>query len=132
MLLSWDGVAAAVFFLAFLAALFFGVPAVQDWWSGMIDPGSPKRQRLMRHALRRHGISQHALGKPCVLSLTRHASGLADFTQQEYRSTPEWAFNRMAEPVAITVAMYKKGTIRKDATDAVIAILRQHGVEPES
>jgi len=132
MLIRWDGVVAAALLLAVLAALFFGVPAVRDWWSGMIDPGSPKRQRLMRHALRRHGISPHALGKPCVLALTRHASGLADFTQQEYRSTPEWAFNQVAEPVATTLALYKKGTIRKDAADAVIEILRRHGVEPES
>jgi len=131
-LVRWDGVVAGALLLAVLAALFFGVPAVRDWWSGMIDPGSPKRQRLMRHALRGRGINPNALGKQCLLALTRHASSLADSTQQEHRSTPEWAFKQMAEPVATTVARYKKGAIRKDAADAVIEILRRHGVEPEA
>ena len=60
-------------------------------------------------------------------------TAMARIREQSKDYRPDRAVaNAMAEPVATTVARYKKGTIRKDAADAVIEILRRHGVEPEA
>jgi hypothetical protein len=93
---------------------------LQVWWSG--------KPRWMRRALRKHGVSPRTLGKACMRELTSHVSGLADITQQEYASTEEWAFSRMADPVASEVARYKRGNMRNDSPSSVVDILKRHGV----
>ena len=64
--------------------------------------------------------------------MTRYTSDLADITQQEYASSPEWAFDRMADPIASEVAQFKKGQVREENLIHVGNILRRHGVTPDT
>jgi hypothetical protein len=63
--------------------------------------------------------------------LIDHVSGIAAITQQEYASSPEWAFNRMADPTAAEVARYLRGDMPAEIKSSTVAILRRHGIVPE-